>query len=96
LWLLQTDGTFADQDEQLTARSKTEPTDAPGDEDGGEEEEEGEGGGEEEEDLQFEFVSCGAMHTMLVTQQGRMLLAVCLFPVPSSRLLPCFHVLPAT
>ena len=78
------------QGEQPTARSKTEPTEAEGDEDGGEE---GDEDGGEEEDLQFDVVSCGAMHTMLVTAQGRMLLAVYFFPFPSSRFVPCLHVL---
>ncbi len=61
------------QDGHMTARSKTELTEA---EIEGEEEEEG-----EDEDLQFQFVACGAMHTMLVTVQGRMLLSVCVSPV---------------
>ena len=58
------------QDGHMTARSKTELTEA---------EEDGEEG--EDEDLQFQFVACGAMHTMLVTEQGRMLLAVHVSPV---------------
>ena len=48
----------------LTARSKTDLTEADDDKD------------EEEDQLRFTFVACGAMHTMLVTDQGRMLLAV--------------------